>query len=1341
MCRWAMASEPMGRMGRALLISLTALVSAGAQTVEITPSQLNLVPLTGLGDDRYWQQLVVTLEADDAASDEAVSIELPTGLAIADTDGDSTYADEVRVVYEPSGGEAPGFYAAPSTRIDRIVIGSQQAAAAGGKIYVQFPCSVSGIALGDVSSYGRIDFADGAEADLLVGPEIGYISTADFSTLGSMQVVRFAPFLAANTDTLVEAMGQFFPVENEILLEELPDLIFDGGSASTSNMLGGGDGDDSNDVEYRFFFSAFSGLQRIDENSGIEAQISTADIYVEREGVPRSVRLDISQLPAGLYYLYVIASPTGSIPLAQSRGIIVRHAPEITRLGPEVDRTVDSGSLYDAAGIPNGNGSSQVTIDYAVSDVDDMPAVGLFYSQAVELSVGDVAMDASDAFRLAGATALTPTALTDQAGTFTWEVLSGDLVPSGSYYIWAVVNDGKSIALARSVGRVHVRHSPFLRLDPLNDRAHAGVDTIRTGGLYPQRYVTFTWGRSGVDGDRDLDSDATIELYYSLERADDGGLAIPGGADAMRTALDEGRALLIQDNLSEDADRRVDNQYVWDLWALAQRGDGVPPEGLIHYVYGLISDGENSRLAQMNGGYVNDAGSQLVFVHRPSIFPQQPAMDISIAPGQTVRVSWQDVDLDDDARIRVVLSELDLGEHPLYDELSAGASFVINSADGRASPEVDSAFDLSEDSTVDHLDIGIDHLVRGLSTDGSVAEGQYALYLAITDGDTFTGAQCWKVPSAVRVEASVEGEPVSRPIVLLPEQFSMANGGQSQVFEVRIDAESGVDLVQVSFGLDTALFEVIDQDSVAEGIQPFAIGSGFSKAKMVNNRLSGGDGTPQILTFEYFEPRLEAIEGLGREAILATFEVRSLFVEAPAAIELIVEDGVGSLSRLEQDGVPVVELVGGALAQGELVAGRGTVRGNLVLEGRSDMTVQATFTLRARGDYRPHENTLFAEANDLDPNKSGIQVAVAADGSFELSDVPVGRWDVHVGVDGYVEAVAADLSVYAGQTLEDITPSSAPEGQRARLWGGDVVGYVDETGANVADNEVTLADWDYVAAFFGAEVVGDTGSEQADITGDGRVDIADLSLVGANFLQSGMQPVYKVGTDRRSALIAYDNPEERVRAGRNVRWVIRSSGAESVRAYALQFHYDKSEWEWVGVDPSGSTTPSLYALSDRPYGALWGRVMIGRDGSLVDAGGGLAYWKMRALVDDPTPPLIRVDGLIDYADRLLPAAVQGLETRKGLPQALRLEQNAPNPFNPETQISFALPEGGPVSLEVYDVLGQRVRSIWEGVLQTGYYTMRWNGRDDQGRPAASGVYIYRLETAGQIMAKRMVLVR
>ena len=133
-----------------------------------------------------------------------------------------------------------------------------------------------------------------------MGPEIGYISTADFSTLGSMQVVCFA-LSTANTDTLVEAMGQFFPAENEILPRNCPISFLMEAVRLSSNMLGGGDGDDSNDVEYRFFFSAFSGLQRVDENNGIEAQISTGDVYVEREGVPRSVRLDISQSPAGLY--------------------------------------------------------------------------------------------------------------------------------------------------------------------------------------------------------------------------------------------------------------------------------------------------------------------------------------------------------------------------------------------------------------------------------------------------------------------------------------------------------------------------------------------------------------------------------------------------------------------------------------------------------------------------------------------------------------------------------------------------------------------------------------------------------------------------------------------------------------------------------------------------------------------------------------------------------------------------------------------------------------------------------------------------------------------------------
>ena len=81
--------------------------------------------------------------------------------------------------------------------------------------------------------------------------------------------------------------------------------------------------------------------------------------------------------------------------------------------------------------------------------------------------------------------------------------------------IYAVATDASAFQVGRSSGRVSVRHSPFLRLDVLNDRVLSGADTIITGGQNPQQFVTVTWGRSGWDGDRDVDDDAQISLYYT----------------------------------------------------------------------------------------------------------------------------------------------------------------------------------------------------------------------------------------------------------------------------------------------------------------------------------------------------------------------------------------------------------------------------------------------------------------------------------------------------------------------------------------------------------------------------------------------------------------------------------------------------------------------------------------------------------------------------------------------------------------------------------------------------------------------------------------------------------
>ncbi len=91
--------------------------------------------------------------------------------------------------------------------------------------------------------------------------------------------------------------------------------------------------------------------------------------------------------------------------------------------------------------------------------------------------------------------------------------------------------------------------------------------------------------------------------------------------------------------------------------------------------------------------------------------------------------------------------------------------------------------------------------------------------------------------------------------------------------------------------------------------------------------------------------------------------------------------------------------------------------------------------------------------------------------------------------------------------------------------------------------------------------------------------------------------------------------------------------------------------------------------------------------------------------------------------------------------SMMLEQNAPNPFNPTTEIRFAVNRGGPGSLKVYNLKGELVATLLEGEIPAGPGSAFWNGRTDSGRTVASGVYVYRLVVGGEADAKRMMLLK
>ncbi len=112
-------------------------------------------------------------------------------------------------------------------------------------------------------------------------------------------------------------------------------------------------------------------------------------------------------------------------------------------------------------------------------------------------------------------------------------------------------------------------------------------------------------------------------------------------------------------------------------------------------------------------------------------------------------------------------------------------------------------------------------------------------------------------------------------------------------------------------------------------------------------------------------------------------------------------------------------------------------------------------------------------------------------------------------------------------------------------------------------------------------------------------------------------------------------------------------------------------------------------------------------------------------------------------DDVLLSAFVPLATDAGevLPARVELGRNFPNPFNPKTTLRFALPTSGEVDLGVYDVRGRRVATLVSGHMDAGYHELDWLGTDAAGRPVSSGIYFSRIAYDGQVLTRKMVMLK
>ncbi len=125
------------------------------------------------------------------------------------------------------------------------------------------------------------------------------------------------------------------------------------------------------------------------------------------------------------------------------------------------------------------------------------------------------------------------------------------------------------------------------------------------------------------------------------------------------------------------------------------------------------------------------------------------------------------------------------------------------------------------------------------------------------------------------------------------------------------------------------------------------------------------------------------------------------------------------------------------------------------------------------------------------------------------------------------------------------------------------------------------------------------------------------------------------------------------------------------------------------------------------------------------------------------PELLNV--VCSFPDEDNPIAVSTSTASAGdnimLPDEFALFQNYPNPFNPSTQISFDIPKSEFITLRIFNLLGQDVKTLTSKIMNPGRYTFEWDGKDLLSNDVASGVYFYELRGKSYISRKKMLLIR
>jgi hypothetical protein len=210
--------------------------------------------------------------------------------------------------------------------------------------------------------------------------------------------------------------------------------------------------------------------------------------------------------------------------------------------------------------------------------------------------------------------------------------------------------------------------------------------------------------------------------------------------------------------------------------------------------------------------------------------------------------------------------------------------------------------------------------------------------------------------------------------------------------------------------------------------------------------------------------------------------------------------------------------------------------------------------------------------------------------------------------------------------------------------------------------------------------------------------------------------------------------------------VLLRNNPGTVKSMHLVLPYDPSQLEFVRVDRSdglkGAPCPVFFDGREMDHQVDVSLALLGGK-TTIGGSGEIASITFRLLEKKDLSLSFSLIDLRDGENHKLSAGQEDAEHEavSQVPSAYGLSQNYPNPYNPQTQIAYQLPQAGMVSLKIYNIKGELVRTLVTEHKPAGYHTVMWDSRNQAGAEVSSGIYFYRMVSGEFSATKKMVMIK